>query len=297
MSKFDTKNTGLINYTDLKKPKVKFLYWVCFTIMMIITLVCLLPPLWVIMSSMKDIKEFFMIPPTIIPRSFHPEKLVEVWNMLNFGRYYMNTFAIALGTMAFSIILNGLTGYVLSRLKPKGSSIILLIMLWTMMLPDSVSMIPKFMNIISLPIIHVNLSNTFLPMWLMAGANAFFVLVFKSFFDGIPKALIEAARLDGCNDLGIFYRIIIPMSKPVIMVILILTLNGTWSDFLWPYLILKDPQMYTVIVKIFTMRGSTGFSMDMQVVALAFAIIPPSILYIFFQRYIMQGFTLSGIKG
>lgn len=297
MSKFDMKNTGLINYTDLKNPKIKFLYWFCFTIMMIITMICLLPPLWVIMSSMKDIKEFFMIPPTIIPKSYHPEKLVEVWNMLNFGRYYMNTLAIAIGTMAFSIVLNGLTGYVLSRLKPKGSSVILLIMLWTMMLPDSVSMIPKFMNIISLPIIHVNLSNTFFPMWLMAGANAFFVLVFKSFFDGIPKALIEAARLDGCNDLGIFYRIIIPMSKPVIMVILILTLNGTWSDFLWPYLILKDPQMYTVIVKIFTMRGSTGFSMDMQVVALAFAIIPPSILFIFFQRYIMQGFTLSGIKG
>lgn len=297
MSKFDIKNSGLINYTDLKNPKIKFLYWFCFTIMMIITLICLLPPLWVIMSSMKDIKEFFMIPPTIIPKSYHPEKLVEVWNMLNFGRYYMNTLAIAIGTMAFSIVLNGLTGYVLSRLKPKGSSVILLIMLWTMMLPDSVSMIPKFMNIISLPIIHVNLSNTFFPMWLMAGANAFFVLVFKSFFDGIPKALIEAARLDGCNDLGIFYRIIIPMSKPVIMVILILTLNGTWSDFLWPYLILKDPQMYTVIVKIFTMRGSTGFSMDMQVVALAFAIIPPSILFIFFQRYIMQGFTLSGIKG
>jgi multiple sugar transport system permease protein len=296
MSRFGEKNTGIINYMDLRHPGVKFLYWVLFAFMLIVAFMCFAPPIWVLLSSMKDIKEFFMVPPTIIPKTFHPEKLIETWNKMNFFRYYINTFEVAAGTITVSIICNGLAGYVLSRLKPRGSSVIFMLMLWSMMLPNSVSMVPLFKNIVSFPIIGVNLTNTFIPMWLMAGANAFYVIVFKSFFDGIPKSLIEAARLDGCSDLGIFSRIVLPLSKPVMMVIVIFSLNATWGDFFWPYLVLKDTKMYTVMVKIFTMKGNGGYSMDLQMVALTFAIIPPAILFIFFQKYIMQGFTLSGIK-
>lgn len=297
MSRFGDKKSGLLNYMDLKKVEIKILYWCCFAVMILLAFICFAPPIWVLLSSVKDIKEFFAIPPTIIPRSFHPEKLVEVWNKLGFWRYCLNTFEIVAGTVVFAIVFNGLVGYVLSRLKPKGSSIILVLMLWTMMLPNSVSMVPLFKNIVKFPIIHVNMTDSYLPLWMMAGANAFFVVMFKSFFDSIPQSVINAARLDGCNDLGMFYKIVLPISKPVLIVALIFTLNGTWADFFWPYLILKDPQLYTVMVKIFTMKGSYGFSMDLQVVALTFAIVPPTVLFIFFQRYIMQGFSLSGIKG
>lgn len=298
MSTFDKKNAGLICYQDLKKPGIKLLYWIFFALMLFIAFICIAPPVWVILSSMKDIKEFFQIPPTIIPKSFHPEKLVEAWTQIKFYKYYINTLEITLGTVVFSVVFNGLLGFVLSRLKPKGSSVIFLMVVWTMMLPNSISMVPLFKNIIKMPLIHINISNTFWPLWLMAGANAFFVLVFKGFFDGIPKALIEAARLDGCNDMSIFFKVVLPLSKPVIMVVLIFTLNNTWSDFFWPYLILKDPQLYTVIVRIYTMKAASGgYTMDLQMVALTFAIIPPAILFLIFQKYIMQGFTLSGIKG
>lgn len=297
MNRFEAKKTGLLNFMDLRNPHIKLLYWFVFAILLALAFICLAPPVWVLLSSMKDIKEFFQIPPTIIPNTFHPEKLVETWNKMDFGKYYLNTFEMAAGVIIFSIVFNGLAGYVLSRLKPKGSSFIFTLMLWTMMLPNSVSMVPVFKNIVSFPIIHINLINTFWPMWLMAGAHAFYVIVFKSFFDGIPQSLIEAARLDGCSDLGIFYRIVLPLSTPVLMVIVILSLNGAWAEFFWPYLVLKDTDMYTVMVKIFTMKGEGGYPMDLQMVALTFAIIPPAILFLFFQRYIMQGFTLSGIKG
>ncbi len=170
-----------------------------------LVLICILPPLWVIVSSMKDLKEFLQVPPTIIPRSFHPEKLVKSWKMLDFGKYYLNTFILAIGNVIFSITLNGLAGYVLSRLKPKGSNVVFLMMLWTMMLPNSVAMVPVFKNIVNVPLLHINLTDSHIPMWLMSGASAFNVMVFKSFFDGIPKTLIEAARLDGCSDFGIFF--------------------------------------------------------------------------------------------
>lgn len=297
MSRFQDKTSGVINWMDLKKPAIKLLYWSMFAIILIIALVCLIPPLWIMISSMKDIKEYFQIPPTIIPRSFHPEKLAETWNMLSFGKYYLNSFALCAGAVVFTIIFNGSMGYVLSRLKPKGSSIIFMLILWTMMLPNSVSMVPLFKNFVDFPIFHINLTNSFWPIWLMAGANAFFVMIFKSFFDGIPKSLIEAARLDGCNNLGIFYKVMLPLSKPVMIVATIFTVNNTWGEFLWTYLILKDSSKYSVMVKIFTMVGPSGMSQDIVMVALIFALVPPVIMFIFFQKHIMQGFTLSGIKG
>ena len=298
MSRFANKRSGIINSMDLKRPQVRFLYWLIFFLLILLVLICVLPPLWVILSSMKDLKEFLQVPPTIIPKTFHPEKLAQVWKMLDFGKYYLNTLILAAGNVVFSITLNGLAGYVLSRLKPKGSTLVFTLMLWTLMLPNSVSMVPVFKNIVNVPLLHINLTDSYIPMWLMAGASAFNVMVFKSFFDGIPKSLIEAARLDGCSDLGIFFRIVVPLSIPVLMTMLILTVDGTWKNFFWPYLILRNQDMYTVMVKIFTMGGSgSNYTIDLQMIALTFSIIPPVILFLFFQRYIMEGFTLSGIKG
>ncbi|WP_053983856.1 carbohydrate ABC transporter permease [Niameybacter massiliensis] len=297
MSKLQHKQTGVIVFTDFKKPKIKMFYYILLGIMIVIALLCLIPPLWIMTSSVKDIKEFFQIPPTFIPKTFQPEKLVETWKKLSFMKYYVNTIFVAMGSVGFSIIFNGLAGYVLSRLKPKGSHILFQIMMWTMMLPASVGMIPLFKNIIDVPVLHINLTDSYWPLWLMAGANAFYVIIFKSFFDSIPKDYIEAARLDGCSDLGIFARIILPLSKPVMTVVTIFTINSVWSDFLWPYITLKDPNKYTVMVKIFTMNGQAGYPADMRMIAVTFAIIPPAILFIIFQKKIMSGFNLGGIKG
>lgn len=297
MSRFDSKNTGLINSIDLKKPEIKLIYWVGFLIVSVIALVSFMPPVWIMLSSLKDINEYFQIPPTIIPKTFHPEKLVETWNLLNFGKFYMNSLKLCAGAVVTTIFFNGSLGYVLSRLKPKGSSVVFLMILWTMLMPNSISMVPLFKNFLSLPLLNINITGTYWPLWLLAGCNAFYVIVFKSFFDGIPSSLIEASRLDGCNNVGIFFRIVLPLSKPVLIVISIFTVNGMWGEFFWSYLVMRDPNRYTVMVKLFTMSGVSGVSQDIVVVALIYAIIPPIIIFAFFQKHIMQGFTLSGIKG
>lgn len=297
MAGFHDKKTGIIREVDLKNLKVRIFYWICFALISIMALICLLPPLWVILSSLKDINEFYAVPATIIPRSFHPEKLVETWKKLNFALYYLNTAKVVVGAVIFSILFNGLAGYVLSRLKPRGSKVIMALMLWTMMLPTSISLVPLFKNIIKVPVLNINLTNSFLPLWFMAGASAFFVIIFKSFFDTIPASLIESARIDGSNELYTFLKIVLPLSKPVIMVIIIFTVNAVWADFLWPYMILRDKNMYTIMVKLFQMKKAIGYSTDLQVIALTFSIIPPAILFIIFQRNIVEGFTMSGIKG
>lgn len=301
-SKFDKKKDaqamGIISKFDMQNPSVKVLYGLIWFFLILAVLLCFVPPLWCMTSALKDSREFFSVPATIIPRSFHPEKLWETWEMLNFGQAYLNTVIVLCGSLVMSLVCNGMMGYVLSRLRPRGYKLVLSLVLWTLMLPQSVSQVPLFKNFLSLPILGINITESYLPMWLLAGANAFYVLIFKSFFDGIPQSLIEAARLDGCTNLGIFFRVMLPLSKPVLMVIAIFTINASWSDFFWPYLVLGSrSELYTVMVKIFYMAGSSGYSEDIQVVALIFTIIPPTILFLFFQRYIMSGFTLSGIKG
>ena len=296
--KKDAQAAGIISKFDMQNPSVKILYGVIWFFMILAVLVCFLPPLWCMTSALKDSREFFSVPATLIPRSFHPEKLWETWEMLNFGQAYINTVIVLCGSLVMSLVCNGMMGYVLSRLRPRGYKLVLSLVLWTLMLPQSVSQVPLFKNFLSLPILGINITESYLPMWLLAGANAFYVLIFKSFFDSIPQSLIEAARLDGCTNLGIFFRVMLPLSKPVLMVIAIFTINASWSDFFWPYLVLGSrSELYTVMVKIFYMAGSSGYSEDIQVVALIFTIIPPTILFLFFQRYIMSGFTLSGIKG
>ncbi|MEG1441987.1 MAG: carbohydrate ABC transporter permease [Oscillospiraceae bacterium] len=288
--------TGIIGAIDYKRTGVKIFYWAMYTLCIICCLICILPPIWIMLSSFSDVKDLLAIPPSIFPKSFHPEKLIEAWNKLNFLQYYSNTFVMVIGDLLFAIFINGLAGYVISRLKPKGGTLVLTLILWTMMMPNSLNMIPLYGTFLDFPLFHVNLTNTYWPMWLMSGANPFNILMFKSFFDGIPSAYIEAARIDGCTNLGIFAKIILPLSKPIIMVVSIFTVTASWDNFLWPYLILKDEGLYTVAVKIFAMK-SAGFPLDLHLMALLFAILPPLILFVFFQKHIMTGFALGGVKG
>lgn len=293
---FEKKESGLLTSIDFKRRKVRVGYYLMLAFIIFVSIVCLFPPLWIFMSSFKDVKEFLQSPPTFWPRSFHPEKLPEVWQTLNFGKYYWNTVKMALGELVFCILSNGIAGYVISRLKPKGSALFFTIILWTMMLPSSISMVPLFMTFMDFPYLHVDLLNSYIPMWLMAGANAFYVLLFKNFFDTIPMSYVEAARIDGCSDVGIFARIILPLSKPILMVVTIFSINGSWESFFWPYLVIREKQLDTVAVQLFKMKNA-GYTMDKYMIVLLFSIIPPAAVFLVFQKYIMQGITMSGVKG
>lgn len=284
-----------ISDIDIKRPGGKIAYVVFFALITLIVLVCVLPPLWVLLSSVKSTEEFYAVPPTIIPHTYEWGKLLDAWSQLNFAKYYLNTFTVIAGTIAVSVTVNGMAGYVLSKLKPMGSKLIFTMILCVYMLPSSATMVPVYKNIINFPVLNINLLNTYVPMWLMAGANAFMVMVYKSFFDGIPASYIEAARLDGANDIQIFSKVMLPLSKPVIFTSMILTFNTSWGDFFWPFLVLKDKNVQTVIVRIYSLRPTIG--LDLLITVLAICIIPPIILFMFFQKHIMAGFSIGGIKG
>lgn len=295
MKRLADKTDGLLNFIDYKKKRYVVLYWLMFALLVFVGAICLVPALWVLTSAFKDPKEFLAIPPTIIPHSFQPYKIVEVWNKLNFSRYYLNSLTLVAGELVFCIVCNGLAGYVLSRLKPKGAVLVGTLIFWSMLLPSSLNMMVLYSEFVKLPLLGVNITNTYLPMWLMHGANAFYVLLFKSFFDSISITYVEAARIDGCTNLGIFRRIILPLSKPIVMAVSIFAVNAGWGEYFWPYVIIKEPSALPIAVKVAGLKGSD--TVDIYMMGLLLTIIPPTIIFIFFSKQIMGGLQLGGIKG
>src|SRR5690606_27649544 len=156
-----------------------------------------------------------------------------------------------------AVLFNGLLAYGLAILKPKGHKIIFGLVMWSLLIPPMTSMVALFVNINKL-----HLTKSFLPLWLMLGANAFYVVLFKQFFESLPKELIEAAKLDGAGYLQTFLRIIIPLSKSIVMVIIIFAINAAWSDFLMPYLILNGSGKETVMVRLFSFQGSNATAVE-----------------------------------
>ena len=298
--RFFEKNDGAIRTYDLRRPPVKIAYLLVYAIMIVVVLICIMPIIWVVLSGFKDQKEFLRGVKAadnryyvqLLPTSFSLEGYISSWNTMKFYRYYLNSFISVAGSVICALLFNGLLAYGISRLKPRGSKAIYALVMLSLMLPATTSMVPLFMNIS-----RVGLRGTFVPLWLAFGANAFYVVLFKNFYDEMPDSLLEAARLDGAGDLKLFFRIVLPLSMPINMVIIIYAINGAWSDFLLPYLVLNNSPLETVMVRLFSYRTSDRIR-DIDIIrAIVFSITPPILLFIIFQRQITSNVMAAGIKG
>lgn len=286
-------NNRIFSVMDMKNPKAKALYIAIYVYVIILCICSAVPILWTVLSATKDIDEFYRIPPTILPQSFHPEKFLECWKKFDFTKYYLNTFFIAMGYVVFGIISNGFMAYALSRLKPKGYKLILTLFLWTMLMPGSLA--AQMKNIVNFPLLNINLTNTPWPMWIMAAGSPFMVIWFKGYFDTIPSAIIESAKIDGATNVTIFAKIVMPMAKPIILTQAIMTFNSAWQDYFWPMLLLKDKSIQTIMVRVLAMQGA--LAVDEQMVMLTLVMIPPIIFFIIMQKYLVGNANEGGVKG
>lgn len=281
---------GLIRDFDLRNYNVRVFYTTILAVGIAASLLGVAPLIWLVFSGFKDMREF-AVETTLIPKAFNINNYLKTWNELNFARYYINSLFSVLGSVVCAVFFNGLLGYTLSKVKPEGSKFIYMMIMWSLLIPATTSIVPLFVNISRL-----RLTGSFIPLWLAIGANAFFVVLFKNFFDELPESLIEAAKIDGANDFTIFGKIAIPLSRAIIMVIVLYSINAAWSDFLLPFLTLRGSNLETVMVKLFEFRA--GRTNDVDVLrAIVFSIIPPIIIFFIFQRYITQISLSSGIKG
>ena len=254
-------------------------------------LISLFPAIWVGLSGFKDVKELRR-EATILPKVFDFERYLKTWNDLKFEKYYVNSLISVVGSVVCAVFFNGTLAYVLGVLRPRGYKLVFALVMWSLLIPPTTGIVALYVNINRL-----GLSQSFLPLWLSMGANAFWVVLFKQFFEKLPKEYLEAAQLDGCSDFRIFWNIILPLSKPIIIVVSIFAVTAAWSDFLLPYLVLGGTEKETVMVRLFAFRTAIRSS-DVDILrAIVFSIIPPTIIFAIFQKQITQGIAAGGIKG
>ena len=288
---YQGKEDGSIRFYDVKSKKTKFwlvmIYIACFAI----ALIALYPVFWLACSSLKNLTEYLSTT-QILPKNADWAGWVKTWNDFGFTKYYINSGIAVAGGVLCAIFFNGLMAYVLAVLKPKGHKIVLALVMWCLLIPPTTSFVALFVNIKK-----IGLTGSFVPLWLTMGANAYWVILFKNYFESLPRDYIDAARIDGCGTFGVFPRIVLPLSKPIIVVVATFAITAAWSDFLMPFLLLSGTDKETIMVKLYSFQTSIKTNQIDIIRAVLYSIIPPTILFAVFQKQIMGGVMSGGIKG
>lgn len=294
----ETAERTLVSPLALKRPGGRLLYWLVFTLLLISTLSTIAPLYWMFSGGLKSSIEIFQTPPTFWP--LHPvwNNYIQAWNILQLPVYFINTLVLAGGAVVLQLLVSATAAYALSKLRIVGKGIIQFAFFSTLMVPPIVYLIPQFVNINDLPLIHLSLFNSWAGVWLPEAASAFNILLLKSFFDGIPAELTDAARLDGASAWQMFTRVILPLSRPVLAVVTIFTIIASWKDFLWPLLVLADSNLQPLTVALYHLNGvNSNLPFNYLIAGLALASIPPIIVFLVLQRQIIRGINLTGLKG
>lgn len=287
---YQRKEDGVIRFYDVKSHKTKFWIVMIFIACCLMALIALFPVFWLVCSSLKDLTEYLSTN-QILPQHADWEGWIKTWNDFGFTKYYINSGISVAGGVLCAVFFNGLLAYVLAILKPVGHKIVLALVMWCLLIPPTTSFVALFVNIKKL-----GLTGSFIPLWLSMGANAYWVILFKNYFESLPKDFIDAARLDGCSDFRVFTRIILPLSRPILVVVAIFAICAAWSDFLMPYLLLGGTDKETVMVKLFSFQNSIKTNQIDIIRAVLYSVIPPTILFALFQKQIMGGVMSGGIK-
>ena len=258
------------------------------------TVILILPFLWVLSTSLKGDEQIFTIPPKFIPDTFHWESYIEVFERMPFLTYFLNSTFITIITIIGTVFSSSLVAYAFACLRWPGRDTVFVLVLATMMLPIQVTMIPIFVMFKD-----IGWLNTFKPLTVPAflGGGAFNIFLLRQFFLSLPKSLFDAARIDGCSEFRIYYQIALPLAKPALATVAILTFLFTWNDFLGPLIYLSDQLKGTLALGLAMFTGQHQTEWRLLMAASVLMMLPVIVIFFFFQKYFIQAFTTSGIKG
>ena len=205
--------------------------------------------------------------------------------------WFQNSVVIGLFVTALTVFVNLLAGYAFARLQFRGRNTIFLLTLATMMIPVQAIMVAQFKLVSGLGIY-----GTYWGVILPGAAAAFGIFLARQFFIGIPEEIIEAARIDGAGQMRIFLQVVLPLCKPLIAVLTLLTLMSSWNDFAWPLIALKENELFTLPIGLLYLKNQTSPDYESIMALALISVLPMVILFLVFQRYFVQGFARSGIK-
>ena len=266
---------------------------ITYTALAAVAAILLLPLLWMLSASLKGNEEIFSIPPTWVPKDFHWGNYSQVFDRMPFLAYLRNTTFITIMTIVGTVFSSSLVAYAFACLRWPGRDKVFILVIATMMLPLHVIMIPLFVIFKEL-----HWLNTYKPLIVPAflGGGAFNIFLLRQFFLSIPRELFDAARIDGFSEWRIYWSIAMPLARPALITVAILTLMFTWNDFLGPLIYLYDQTKNTLALGLAHFVGQYQTEWGILMAASLLMMIPIIAIFFFFQRYFVQGFTLTGMK-
>jgi len=262
------------------------------TALYVVAFVYLFPLLWLVVSTIKPGSELFSYPLNIFPDNPTLDNYEYSWAAMEFMKYFSNTLIVAVVTTVLTVLASATCGYALAKYRYKWLSVFLICMLATTMLPTEVIMNPTFSVILNLGL-YDNLSGLIIPSINTATG----IFMFRQYFMGVPDDLIESARIDGASEGRIFFRIMLPIAKPVVITLAIFSFQWRWNDYIWPLIVLSDPNKYTIQIALRSIVGADNIDWVLLLSSSVISLVPMFLIFVVFQRYIMDTGSTSGLKG
>ncbi|MDI3310429.1 MAG: carbohydrate ABC transporter permease [Thermoanaerobacterium sp.] len=278
-------------------------FW--YVVVIIISIIMVMPFYWTIITSLRPNSEMFAQPIRWIPSHITLIHYIEAFSTVPFGRYFFNSAVLAIGGVLTNLFFGSLGGYAFARLNFKGKRVLFIALLSSMMIPGIVTMVPSFLVLKNFPLVGGNnifghggngFINTYWAILLPGAAGAFAVFFMKQFFLTLPEELADAARIDGCSEFRIFWNIYLPLTKPALATLGVMTFQAGWNSFMWPLIVLNSQDMMTVQVGLasFTYNHSANYGPLMA--GTVIATLPMLLIFIYAQKYFVQGIAFTGTK-
>ena len=286
----------LVRPAVLRTRRGRLVYWSVLALALVLFTAAFIVPLyWAATGAMKSPAELARTPPTLVPETWQPENYARAWREMDLGRYFLNTVVLAGGAWLVQLAVQVPAAYALSKLRPRFGNAILALMLLTLMMPVTALLVPVYLTVVDVPLFNRNLLDSPSAVWLPAAANAFNIYILKNFFDRIPDDILDAARIDGAGPLTVMVRVVLPLARPIIAVVSILSIVTAWKDFLWPLLVIPDPAKQPLSV--FLQRVAQDTPLNILMAGLVLASVPLIALFLLFQRQVIGGLSAGGLKG
>jgi ABC-type glycerol-3-phosphate transport system permease component len=295
----------IITRLDLRKPSIKLLYGFLYFAVFLIGLIEFIPLYWMFVGSLKGAEEVFQIPPSFLPHQPQWANYKALWEQFDFIKFTLNSVILCALVLLPQLTLVPLAAYALAKLRPPYANVLLIVFLSTMMIPPELRMVPSYLIMKAFPfeylpftqmkLPHINFVNTYWPFILpfATGRNLF---LYKSFFEDIPDDLIDAARIDGWSELKIFVSLVYPLSKPVLAVISIFSFMGRWTTYMGPLIYLETEAKYPLALAVAYRVRELSLPWNSLMALSILTTIPMFIFFLFAQKYILRGISLSGLK-
>jgi multiple sugar transport system permease protein len=293
----DEDDRALLSPLDWRRARVRYTVGTAQVALFVALLIVGLGPLlWLAKSAVTPTSDTISTPMAVFPNGVAFHNISSAWNDVRVGRYFWNTVLLAFGSWVSQLIVATTGGYALSVLRPKYAKAVTGLLLATLFVPAVVLLVPLYIEVVHPPVIHTSCIDSYGAIWLPAGASAFNVVLVKRFFDNLPREVFEAARVDGAGAFRLFFSVVLPMSRPILGVVSVFAVLASWRDFLWPLLVLTNPDEQPLSVRLPSIQPQTELGVFLA--ALFIATLVPIAAFMIFQRSFLRGPGLGGaVKG